>query len=187
MIGRAIFTCWTGRKRPASASFAGGDERVECAQRFFDRRDRIVAVNLVEVDVVGLEAAQAGVDRIHDVAARGADIVAPWPDARIHFGRDHHVFTGDLYILERLAEGLLAFALRIDIGGVEEVDAGIERIPDQVVGTGLVDGADRSKAAFTTVERHGSQAKRRDEQAGVAERFVLHAGAFAVASGVPRA
>ena len=53
------------------------DEIVERAQGLVDRRDRVGAVDLVEVDVVGLQPLEAGLDRVHDVAARGAAVVGP--------------------------------------------------------------------------------------------------------------
>ncbi len=43
-------------------NFAGADEVVEGAEHFLDRRHRIEAVQLEEVDVVGAQAAQARFD-----------------------------------------------------------------------------------------------------------------------------
>ena len=59
---------------------------VERAQRLVPGRQRVVAVDLIEVDVVGAEPPQAPLDRIHDVPAREAHVVgarrprgrAPW-------------------------------------------------------------------------------------------------------------
>jgi hypothetical protein len=45
------------------ADLALADEIVERAQRLLDRRQRIVIVLLVEIDVVGLQPRQARLDR----------------------------------------------------------------------------------------------------------------------------
>ena len=50
------------------ADLALAHEIVERAQRLLDRRQRVGAVELVEVDPVGLEPPQAVLDRLHDVA-----------------------------------------------------------------------------------------------------------------------
>ena len=53
---------------------------VEGLQRLVERGLRVVAVQLVEINVVGAEAAQRSVDRIEDVLARHALI----PGLRAH-------------------------------------------------------------------------------------------------------
>ena len=94
-------------------------------------------MRVVEVDVVGVQPAQAVLDLLDDVSARqpGGRVEATFSA----LGRDHHVLasTG-----ERAAEDLLGgftFGRRrharpvegrrcsVDVGGVEEVDAEIER------------------------------------------------------------
>ena len=157
------------------ADFALLDEGVEGAEGFFDGGDGVVAVDLVEVDVVGLEAAEAGFDGVHDVAAGGADVVAAGAGAAEDLGGDDDFVAGDVEVFEGLAEGLFALALGVDVGGVEEVDAGVDGGLDELVGSGLVDGADGSEEAGAAVEGHGAETERRDEEAGVAECLVLHA------------
>ncbi len=102
----------------------------------------VVAVDLVEVDVVGLEAAQAGFDGVHDVAAGCADIVASGAGAAVDLGGDDDVFAGDAEVLERLADADLGLALGVDVGGVDEVDAGVEGGLNQLVDARLADVAD---------------------------------------------
>jgi hypothetical protein len=80
------------------------DEGVEGAEGLFDGGDGVVAVDLVEVDVVGLEAAEAGVDRVHDVPPGGADVIAALAGAAEDFGGDDDVFAGDVEIFEGLAD-----------------------------------------------------------------------------------
>jgi hypothetical protein len=54
---------------------AGLDDVAERLQRLLDRRRRVEAVDLVEVDVVGAQSAQAVVDGMQDVLARQAALV----------------------------------------------------------------------------------------------------------------
>ncbi len=107
--------------------FALLDEGIESTKGLFDGGDGVVAVDLVEVDVVGLEAAQAGFDGVHDVASRSADIVAADAGAAIDLGGDDDVFARDGEIFEGLADADFGLALGVDVGGVDEVDAGRRR------------------------------------------------------------
>jgi hypothetical protein len=71
-------------------------------------------VDLVEVDVVGLQAAQRVLDRGHDPASRGAlliGIVAHWAT---ELGREDDAVTTPF---ERLAHNL--FRVAVGVGGVD--------------------------------------------------------------------
>ena len=103
-------------------------ELVERAHGLLDRRGRIEAVDLVEVDVVELQPLQAGLDPVHDVAARGAARVRARAGLVEDLGRDDHVLARHLEILQRLAGDLLRHAPGVHIGGVDEVDAGVNRL-----------------------------------------------------------
>ena len=116
-------------------------------------------MDLVEVDIVGLEAAKAGFDGVHDVSARGAYIVAAGTDATEDLGRENNILAGDVEILEGLAEALFAFTFGIDVGRVEEVDAGIDARLDELVGTRLVDIANGLPEALAAVKGHGAKAE----------------------------
>jgi len=50
---------------------------VESANRLFDRRHGIVAMDLVRVDMVGLQTAETGLHTVHYVAARSSDVISP--------------------------------------------------------------------------------------------------------------
>src|ERR1700687_2461448 len=50
-------------------------QRVESAKRLFDRSHGIVAVDLVEVDMVGLQSSEASLHSIHDVTSGSPDII----------------------------------------------------------------------------------------------------------------
>src|SRR5205823_2497239 len=68
---------------------------------------------------------------------------------------------------ERLAHDLFGLALRVDVGGVDEGDAGVEPgvdDADRLVVVGVAPGA----------EHHGSEAELADRHAGPAEEVLLH-------------
>src|SRR6202043_3799837 len=50
---------------------------IESANRLFDRRYGIVAMDLVQVDMVGLQTAETGLDTVHNVAPRSPDVIPP--------------------------------------------------------------------------------------------------------------
>ena len=79
-------------------------------------------------------------------------------------------------MVQRLAEDLLGQAARVDVGGVDQVHAGVYAEVEQAgrtLGVRVADLAERAGAA----ERHGAERESGDEQAGAAELSVLHARA----------
>ena len=109
---------------------AGAHDVVQRAQRLFDRRVVIEAVDLIEVDVIGAEAAQAGVDGVVDVFAREAALVGVVAHRVEDLGGDDDaVARGE--VLQRAAGDLFADAVGVHVGGVEEVDAGFQRAADE--------------------------------------------------------
>src|ERR1700682_4845754 len=74
---------------------------VESAKRLFERGHGIIAVDLVQVDMVGLQTAKTGLDAVHNVAARSPDIIPPRADAAIDLGRDHDILARDVEVLQR--------------------------------------------------------------------------------------
>src|SRR6266702_426827 len=105
-------------------------EVVERVQGFFHRRQRIVIVLLIEVDVVGLQPCQARFHRRHDVAARCALLGAVIAHRLGIFGREHDVLAT---VAEHGAQHRFRAALAgIDVGGVEQGDSEIDRLVDHL-------------------------------------------------------
>ena len=98
------------------ADFAALDEVVERAEGFFDGGGRVEAVHVVDVDVVGAEAAEAGFDGFQQVDAGGADVVDVGADAEGGFGGDEELVAA---AFDGLAEDFFGEAVGIDVGGVE--------------------------------------------------------------------
>src|SRR5262245_23772261 len=148
---------------PDVADAPGAHEVVEGPERLLDRSQRIGPVELVEVDPVGAEAAEAVLDRGHDPAPRRAPLLAV-----VH---RHAKFGGEDDVLPAGAEGvaedlLRAAAVSVDVRGVEERDPEIERLRDHGARAGAVDPAPEVVAA---------EAYRRDAEARAAEVPELHA------------
>ena len=156
------------------AHVALAHQLVERAHGLLDRRGRVEAVDLVQVDVLELQPLQAGLDAVEDVAARRAARVRPRAGVAEDLGGDDHAVARHLQVLQRLAGDLLRHAARVHVGGVDEVDAGVDRLADQALGIGLLQVADLAQMPVlppkVMVPRHSS----RDEQAGAAEGFVAH-------------
>ena len=96
------------------------------------------SVDLVQVDVVGLQAAQRVLDRGHDPAPRGALLIGIVAHRAAELRREDHAVAAPL---ERLADDLLGVA--VGVGGVDEVDPRVQRFvddADRVVVVGVADG-----------------------------------------------
>ena len=148
------------------ADLARRDEVGQRAERLVDVGVGLGAVDLVEVDPVGAEPAQAVLDLAHDPAARVAELVRVVAHRAVDLRGEHDVVAPAAG--QRLADDLLGLAARVDVGGVDEVDAGVERAvddADRLVVVGVAPGA----------EHHRAEAERADLHAGAAERAVLHA------------
>ena len=66
---------------------------MERLQRLVDRCLRVVAVQLIEVDVVGAQPAERCVDRIHDVAPAAARVPGLESGGAEHFCRDDELVS----------------------------------------------------------------------------------------------
>ena len=130
----------------------------------------VPAVDLVEIDVIGSEAAQRTVDRRHDVLARQPAVVRVVAHRVEQFRRDDDgVAVGE--VADRAAENLLGDAARIHVGGVEEVDAALERaLEERAAGFFAQDPRPPVRIAVG----HGSETDPRNLEAAPPEIHILH-------------
>ena len=116
---------------------AGLHDVVQRFERLLDRRLRVEAMDLVEVDIVGREAAKRGLDRQHDVLAREAAIVRPGTHRKKDLRGDH-----DVVAAAEFAQGTSDDRFRhtdgIHVGGIEEIDAHFDRALEERTGRFLV-------------------------------------------------
>ncbi len=113
------------------ADLPGLDRVVQRLKGFLDGGVVVPAVDLVEVDVVGAQSLQGGVELGEDRLAGQPGAVRagahPHPDLG---GENDLVAPGE--VLDRLADDLLAASGAVSIGRVEEVDAGLKGLLDDV-------------------------------------------------------
>ena len=107
---------------------------------------------LVEVDVVGLQTLERGVDLLVDLRSREPGVGVAHREEDL--GGEH--VGGALAPGERLAQQRLGRAPSIDVGGVDEVDAGLEGGIDAGLGLSGLDatrvGEPRAEADLGDLE-----------------------------------
>ncbi|OEI69201.1 hypothetical protein Cus16_1038 [Curtobacterium sp. ER1/6] len=114
------------------------DDVGEGLHRLLEGRLVVVAVRLVEVDVVGLQALERPVDRLRDVLPAEADVVVALRTGRPVDLREDLERLAALG-LERLAEDGLGGGVGVRVGGVERGDARVERCPHALGGDVVLD------------------------------------------------
>ena len=112
-------------------------------------------MNLIEVDVVGPEPFEAGVDRLDDVQARETDLVGAPSHAAADFGRDEQARATPG---NRAPDQLFGFSGRVHIRGIDEVDAPIEGAMHDSIDRRLVQPADGPPQARVPAEGHRAEA-----------------------------
>src|SRR5271166_292031 len=119
-------------------------------------------MKIVDVQVIGFEAAQTFVDRPPNRRSRQAALVR-----RVaHFSADFPGYDDAVPpSLERLAEHLLRSAAVVDVGGIEEVEARLHQACDH---------ADRGLLVSLPAESHGPEAQPGYLKAGGGERNGVH-------------
>jgi hypothetical protein len=154
------------RRRADVADLSLVHEVRQRAERLVDVDLGARPVHLVEVDVVRGQPAQRALDLADDPATRVAALVrVVVVHGAVELGGEHDVVPA---ALERLADDLLGLAARVDVGGVDDVDPGVQ---------GPVDDADALLMVRVAPgpEHHGSQGERADLDAGPSQVAVVHA------------
>jgi hypothetical protein len=122
-------------------------------------------VDLVQVDPVGAQPPQRLLDLAHDPTARGAAAVGILAHRSPHLGREHDVIAPAAR--QCLADDDLGLALRVDVGGVDEVDPRVQRAmndPDAFVVV----------LVAPVAEHHRAEAQLADRDAGASQKAMLH-------------
>ena len=108
-----------------AARLAVGHDLLERLDGLLDRDVGVEAVGLVEIDVVGTQAGQRGVDLLADLRGRQAPVGRVVRHLAPDLGGQHVGAAGAAG--QDLAPRGLRRAPAVDVGRVEEVDAGLER------------------------------------------------------------
>ena len=150
---------------PDVERLSGADDVGEGDHGLLQRRLVVVAVGLVEVDVVGLQPREGQVDGLEDVLARQAPVVRAVADRPVDLGED--LETATAFALQGTAEHRLGAPGGIDVRGVEGRDAGVESGADAGDRGVLLD--------LGPVGHPVAVGDLADQQAGPAEVSMLHA------------
>src|SRR5581483_2427750 len=97
----------------------------------------------------------------------------------VHLRRDDVLLARAEQLAQQVAGDHLARTAVVDVGGVEEDDAALDRAPDDRLG-GV--GVDRPLPAGMRAVAHHPEADPRDAEPRVAEVYVLHRVNLAVAT-----
>ena len=148
---------------------------IQRVEHLFDRGCRVKTVELIQIDMIELQTAQALFDATDDVIARTAAGVHPGR-ARFakHFGGNHHVFARNFQVLQRLAGDLLRAPFRIHIRGIDEINSGIQCTAHQLLGFTLLQLTNLAPHAAFSAEGHGAKAQFRHKQTGIAQFLITH-------------
>jgi len=111
------------RRRADVTRFARVDHVIKGLQRLFDGRIVIPAVDLQQVDVIHVQAAQAVIDGAQDL--RPGQPFGEIADLMVNLRRNDDLITTGK-IAQGAAHDLLAAAVGVAIGGVKEVNAALK-------------------------------------------------------------
>jgi len=153
------------------AELSGAHEIVECRQHLLDRRSRIEGVQLQEIDIVRAEPAQRVLDTLDQSRARRARIVRPLAHRQAGLGRDDHLIAP---ALDRRTQHLLRSAVRINIGGIEQIDPGFQADIDEppcLIDVRIAPGAEKRSLP---AERPRTEAQGGNPEAGCTQMSVFH-------------
>ena len=158
---------------------------IQRIQRLFNRRGRVEAVQLIEIDMIQLQAAQALLHAADDVIARAAARIPPCRSRFAkYFSGDYHVLARNFQVFQRLAEDRLRTPFRVNVRGVDKVDPGIQRAAHQLFCFALLELTNLAPHAAFTAEGHGAEAEFRNEQSGIAQFLITHNAFLACRLGV---
>ena len=99
-------------------------------------------MNLVEVHVIGLQAAEALVELKKDCLAREAAAIGLVAHDAVQLGGDDDGFAAGV-CLQKSPENIFAFAARIHIGSVKKIDPQVEGLAEERAGFPLRSGPRR--------------------------------------------
>ena len=167
------------RRGPDVARLAALHDIVEGLHGLFDGRRVVPAVDLIQVDVVHAEAAQAIVNAGEDGLAREAAAVRRLAPGVIDLG-GHHDLVAASQLLERAAGELLAGAVGVAVGRVEEVDAQLNGLAEEGPAVGLRQGPGMHAARRLAIG-HAAQGEARHSESGIAQSAVFHSSPSAPA------
>ena len=157
------------------ADLAVPDEAVERPERFVRRGQPIPLMYLVEIDHLCLHPLQARLALSDDMIARHPPVIGARPHIEPDLGRQQEI--GWPRTAQNLADDFLRNAVRIDVRGVDQIDAGVEakmNLLARILCAGIADRGEIAAAA----KRHRAHGDRRDLEARSAKLPIFHRQSF---------
>jgi hypothetical protein len=131
----------------------------------------VEAVQLEQIDVIGLQALERRVHGLNQMEARRADAVRAIVETEGRLGRDDRFVA---LALERFAEHRFGRAARIDVRAVEHGDARIEADVEQTPRLGDVGRAPRLEKLALAAECARAETQHRHLETGCTQMSVFH-------------
>ena len=158
------------------AHIAGLHHVGDGADGVLDRHLRVDARRLIEIDIIGAEPAQRIAEKILDRLRPRvvADDLAVGAAQRAAFDHDEGAIA--LAAFERVADQHFVVAHAVEIAGVDEGDAGLERRMDGGDGFGVF------RRSVNARHAHAAESEGGDERAVTAEFYLLHCKSYRLSS-----
>ena len=155
------------------ANLARLEDVMQGLHRLGGRGGRVEAVDLVQVDIVGAEPGQGGVDLLNDRFAGQAGSAGTLVHLAEHLGGQHDVLATRI-APDRAADDFFRRASLIGVRGVPEGDTELDGLPEERLR--LVVGQCPPVSSFGrgVAVAHAAQREPADPQPGVTELGVLH-------------
>src|SRR5882672_8493651 len=153
------------------ADLSGLNQAVERAQYFLDGGEGVESVKMVDVDVIGAQTAQTGFAGLDQVMSRRAQVIRPFPHPKCGFRGNQNLVAAPR---NRFAQNFLREAFRVNVGGVKQVDAGLETDRDEAGGFGHVAGAPAAEKLRTSTKRAGAKTEGGNFQSRTAKLSKFH-------------
>src|SRR5580698_1884542 len=150
------------------------DKLIERIQRLFHRSQRVEAVHMIDIDIVGLQPLQAAFDLLRQMDARRTSVVRPFTKRKGRLSRNQK--TGTWQVLDCLAQNLLGKPLRVDISGIKKVDASFHTKIDETRSLRHIRRTPSAEKLITATESRRAKAKHGDLKTTSAKLSKFHSG-----------
>jgi hypothetical protein len=121
---------------------------------------------VIDVDIIGAEAAQAGLTGFKDVLTRRADVIWPCTQTKRSLGGDENIVA---LAFDGFAENLFREAVGIHIRSIEKIDTGVEADTYHALGFRDIDFSPCAKKGVPSAKSAGAEAKHWNFQSGMSE------------------
>ena len=153
------------------AHLAGADEAIQRFERFFNRRGKVPAVNLIQVDIVHFEAAQGILAGFDDMLTAQSPSVRTIAHGSVDLGRQDNIVACS-HLAQPFAGDFFAHTNRVDIRGIKKSHARFKGEGEVLARRVFPDGP---LAPFAIPVAHAPHTDARNRHPRIPKLCVLHA------------